>query len=112
MVTIIALVTVVTVVAIITMATIIAIVTTNRHGYVADLAWCVTMAMVPVVVWCVMHHPLRLAVIMTMVTMVIVTRIMERRNQQRADGYACDYGNNLASLKSGGTACRSKTTGQ
>jgi hypothetical protein len=101
--------TLVTVVAIIAMTTIIAIAATNRHGHVTDLSWCVTMAMMRVVAWCVMHYPLRLAVTMAM---VIVMRIIERRNQQRTDGYASDYGNDLVSLESGSTACRYKTTGQ
>ncbi|WP_324731287.1 hypothetical protein [Pseudomonas paeninsulae] len=108
----IAIITAIAMVTLVAMATIIAIVTMNladRHGHVANLSWCVAIAMMPVVAWCVMHYPLRLAVIMAL---SIVMRIIERRNQQRADCNAGDYGNDLASLESGSTACRHKTTGQ
>jgi hypothetical protein len=107
-----AIIAMVTIIALVTMATLITIVATNlsdRHGHVAHLAWSVTMAMMRVAAWCVMLPPLRLAVIMAM---SIVMRIIERRNQQRADGYASDYGNDLVSLESGSTACRHKTSGQ
>jgi hypothetical protein len=110
---IIAVVTLVAVATIIALvAAIIAVMPANladRHGHVAHLSWRVAVAMMRVWAWGVMHHPLRLAVIMAM---AVVMRIIQRRDQQRADCNAGDHGDDVASLESGSTAGRYQASGQ
>jgi hypothetical protein len=110
---IIAVVTLVAVATIIALvAAIIAVMPANladRHGHVAHLSWRVAVAMMRVGAWGVMHHPLRLAVIMAM---AVVMRIIQRRDQQRADCNAGDHGDDVASLESRSTAGRYQASGQ
>lgn len=108
---------IIAVVTLVAVATIIAVMTTviavipadlaDRHGHVAHLSWRVTVAIMWA--WGVMHHSLWLAVIMAM---AVVMRVIERRDQQRADCNAGDHRDDVASLESGSTAGRHKASGQ
>ncbi|MNQ15523.1 hypothetical protein D3C85_284950 [compost metagenome] len=99
-------------ITLVAIATIIAVIPANladRYGHVTHLAWRVTVAMMWMGAWGVMHHPLRLAVIMAV---AVVMGVIQRGDQQRTDGNASDHRDDIASLESGSTACRHQASGQ
>src|SRR3990167_5632569 len=107
-----AIIAVITLVAVVAVVAVIAVMPANladRHGHVTHLSWPVTITVIRIGAWGVMHHPLRLAGIMAM---AVVMRVIQRRDQQRADGNAGDHRDDCASLESGSTAGRHQASGQ